>query len=108
MVCVKARGMKEAWRLAAGDDALPAAQIDALHGKRWTINPSFRDTKDLRFGMGMSEFSASTTRSKSSVGPAVLKRASFNVGGEFQALATVANFSLRIATHGAPCERTKI
>jgi hypothetical protein len=25
-----------------------------LHAKRWGIEPSFRDTKDLRFGLGMS------------------------------------------------------
>ena len=55
VVCVKAKGMKEAWHLAASDGALPAARIVALYGKRWTIEPSFRDTKDLRFGMGMSE-----------------------------------------------------
>lgn len=24
------------------------------HAKRWTIEPSFQDTKDLRFGMGLS------------------------------------------------------
>jgi hypothetical protein len=35
--------------------ALSAAQIVALYAKRWTIEPSFRDTKDLRFGMGMSQ-----------------------------------------------------
>jgi hypothetical protein len=55
VVCVKAREMKEAWHLAASDSALSAAEIVALYGKRWTIEPSFRDTKDLRFGMGMSE-----------------------------------------------------
>lgn len=55
VVCVKAKGMKEAWHLAASDGALSAARIVALYGKRWTIEPSFRDTKDLRFGMGMSE-----------------------------------------------------
>jgi hypothetical protein len=55
VVCVKARGMKEAWHLAASDGALSSARIVALYGKRWTIEPSFRDTKDLRFGMGMSE-----------------------------------------------------
>ncbi len=48
-------GMKEAWHLAASDGALSAAQIVELYAKRWTIEPSFRDTKDLRFGMGMSE-----------------------------------------------------
>ena len=46
--------MKEAWHLAASG-TLSAAQIIALYAKRWTIEPSFRDTKDLRFGMGMSE-----------------------------------------------------
>jgi len=55
VVCVKAAGMKEAWHLAASDGTLSAPQIVALYGKRWTIEPSFRDSKDLRFGMGMSE-----------------------------------------------------
>ena len=55
VVCVKARGMKEAWHLAASDGARSPAQIVALYSKRWTIEPSFRDTKDLRFGMGMGE-----------------------------------------------------
>jgi hypothetical protein len=27
---------------------------EPLYSKRWTIEPSFRDSKDLRFGMGMS------------------------------------------------------
>jgi len=55
VVCVKAVGMKQAWHLAASDGALSASQIVKLYSKRWTIEPSFRDTKDLRFGMGMSE-----------------------------------------------------
>ena len=54
VVCVKAQGMKEAWHLAASDGARSAAQIVNLYSKRWTIEPSFRDSKDLRFGMGMS------------------------------------------------------
>jgi hypothetical protein len=53
VVCVKASGMKEAWHLAASDGALSAAQIVKMYSKRWTIEPSFRDSKDLRFGMGM-------------------------------------------------------
>jgi hypothetical protein len=28
----------------------------------WTIEPSFRDTKDLRFGMGMSRLRTSTAK----------------------------------------------
>src|ERR1700689_259072 len=54
VVCVKAAGMKEAWHLAASDGALSAPQIVKLYSKPWTIEPSFRDSKDLRFGMGMS------------------------------------------------------
>ena len=54
VVGVKAAGMKEAWHLAASDGALSAPQIIKLYSKRWTIEPSFRDSKDLRFGMGMS------------------------------------------------------
>ena len=54
-VCVHAKGMKEAWHLAASDGAKSATAIIGLYAKRWTIEPSFRDTKDLRFGMGMAE-----------------------------------------------------
>jgi len=54
VVCVKAPDMKEAWHLAASDGRLSAPEIIKLYSKRWTIEPSFRDSKDLRFGMGMS------------------------------------------------------
>jgi len=53
-VCVKAKGMKEAWHLAASDAEATARAIINLYSRRWTIEPSFRDTKDLRFGMGLS------------------------------------------------------
>jgi UDPglucose 6-dehydrogenase len=46
-------GMAEPWHLAANDGSLSASQIIKLYSKRWTIEPSFRDSKDLRFGMGM-------------------------------------------------------
>jgi hypothetical protein len=54
VVCVKAVGMAEAWHLAASDGDLSASGIIKLYSRRWTIEPSFRDSKDLRFGMGMS------------------------------------------------------
>ena len=54
VVCVKAPEMKEPWHLAASDGSLSAAAIIKLYAKRWTIEPSFRDSKNLRFGMGMS------------------------------------------------------
>ena len=54
VVCVKARDMKEAWCLAASNAGATARQIMNYYAKRWTIEPGFRDTKDLRFGMGLS------------------------------------------------------
>ena len=50
-----ARDMKEPWCLAASDAEVTAATLINHYAKRWTIEPSFRDTKDLRFGMGLSE-----------------------------------------------------
>jgi hypothetical protein len=55
VVCAKASYMKEARRLAASDGDLSASQIVALYAKRWTIEPSFRDTTDFRFGTGIGE-----------------------------------------------------
>jgi hypothetical protein len=54
VVCVKARDMKEAWCLAASNAEATAREILNLYAKRWTIEPGFRDAKDLRFGMGLS------------------------------------------------------
>ena len=54
VVCVHAKGMKEPWCLAASDpEAMPAVLVNH-YARRWTIEPQFRDTKDLRFGMGLS------------------------------------------------------
>lgn len=54
VVCVKARDMKEAWCLAASNAEATAREILNLYAKRWTIEPAFRDAKDLRFAMGLS------------------------------------------------------
>jgi Transposase DDE domain len=54
VVCVHAKGMKEPWCLAASDPEATAAVLVNHHAKRWTTEPSFRDTKDLRFGVGLS------------------------------------------------------
>ena len=53
VVCVQARGMKECWCLAASDPEATAAELVNHYAKRWQIEPHFRDTKDLRFGMGL-------------------------------------------------------
>jgi hypothetical protein len=54
VVCVHARDMKEPWCLATSKAEATAPAIIRLYARRWTIEPSFRDTKDLRFGMGLS------------------------------------------------------
>ncbi len=53
VVCVHAKDMKEPWCLAASNADAGVREIIDLYAKRWTIEPGFRDTKDLRFGMGL-------------------------------------------------------
>lgn len=55
VVCVHSKGMSEAWCLATSISRASAREIVQLYGQRWTIETVFRDTKDLRFGMGLSE-----------------------------------------------------
>ena len=54
VVCVHAKAMKDPWCLAASDPEASAATLVNHYARRWTIEPQFRDTKDLRFGMGLS------------------------------------------------------
>ena len=54
VVCVHAKDMKEPWCLATSERDATAATLINHYAKRWTIEPQFRDTKDLRFGMGLS------------------------------------------------------
>jgi hypothetical protein len=54
VVMVKAKQMKDAWCLASSRSDLKAAEIVKLYAKRFTIEESFRDTKDMRFGLGLS------------------------------------------------------
>ncbi len=53
VICVHARDMKAAWCLAASNAEATAREITNHYARRWTIEPGFRDTKDLRFGMGL-------------------------------------------------------
>jgi len=54
VVCVQAKGMKEPWCLATSLREATAATLVNHYARRWTIEPQFRDTKDLQFGMGLS------------------------------------------------------
>src|ERR687897_2893461 len=53
VVCVHAKAMKEPWCLVASNPDATAPQIIKLYSKRWGVEPAFRDTKDLRFGLGL-------------------------------------------------------
>jgi hypothetical protein len=54
VVCVHAKDMKEPWCLATSQREAMAATLVNHYARRWTIEPQFRDTKDLQFGMGLS------------------------------------------------------
>jgi len=53
-VIVKAARMKDTWCLATSLATATAAEVIKLYGRRFTIEETFRDTKDLHFGMGLS------------------------------------------------------
>lgn len=54
VVCIKKKGMKEPWCLATSLKEASGAEVVALYSRRFSIEESFRDIKDLRFGMGLS------------------------------------------------------
>ncbi len=53
VVCVQHPDMKQAWCLAASTTDATAKHLIGYYGRRWGIECGLRDTKDLRFGMGM-------------------------------------------------------
>lgn len=59
-VCAHHKGMADAWFLASSRDDLTAAEIVALYGRRFTIEEQFRDAKDPRFGLGLTQYSTSS------------------------------------------------
>ena len=50
VVCVKAKGMKQTWCIAASNPTAAAGVLIRWYAKRWGIEPQFRDTKDIHFG----------------------------------------------------------
>jgi len=53
IVICKEAGMKEMWCLACSLSNIATQTILNLYGKRWTTETSYRDEKDLYFGMGL-------------------------------------------------------
>ncbi len=47
--------MKDAWCLVTSDSTARAMEVVRLYGRRFTIEESFRDTKNPRFGFGLSQ-----------------------------------------------------
>lgn len=54
VVLVHDKRMKDAWCLATSRPDLGAPAVTKLYGRRFTIEETFRDAKDLHFGMGLS------------------------------------------------------
>ena len=54
VVVVHAKAMKEAWCLATSLHERKASEVVKLYGRRFTIEETFRDQKNFRFGMGLS------------------------------------------------------
>lgn len=54
VVVVHAKAMKEAWCLATSLRNRTASEVVKLYGRRFTIEETFRDQKNFRFGMGLS------------------------------------------------------
>jgi len=53
VVVVHARAMKEPWCLVTSRKEDTASQVVKKYGRRFSIEETFRDTKDLHFGMGL-------------------------------------------------------
>ena len=54
MVCVQDKEMNEPWCLVASERKVATRTLIRYYAKRWGIETSFRDIKDIRFGMALS------------------------------------------------------
>jgi len=54
VVVVRAKKMKESWCLATTLSERTASEVVKLYGRRFTIEETFRDQKNFRFGLGLS------------------------------------------------------
>ena len=60
VVCVQAKDMKQPWCLATSLADEKAGILLKKYAKRWSIECSFRDSKDPHFGMGMGQIRISS------------------------------------------------
>ncbi len=61
VVLVHAKNMKESWCFASSLSKQDARAVVKLYGKRFTIEETFRDKEDPRFGMGLLHARVSST-----------------------------------------------
>jgi hypothetical protein len=54
VICVHEQGMKDPWCIVASEWSLTGAGAKKYYGKRFSCEETFRDVKDLHYGMGMS------------------------------------------------------
>jgi len=59
VICVQEKGMKDIWCLVSSTPEFKTKEIINFYAKRWSIEPKFRDQKNLRFGMGLYNVSIS-------------------------------------------------
>ena len=60
VLCVRDTAMKQPWHVATSSTTATARALMKLYAKRWSIECGLRDTKALRFGMGMGSIRVST------------------------------------------------
>ena len=53
VICVHEKGMKDPWCIVASDSTLMGSEVKKYYGKRFSCEETFRDLKDLHFGLGM-------------------------------------------------------
>lgn len=55
VIVTKEKNMKDAWYLVSNCKNKTTRELINLYGRRWKIEPYFRDVKDQRFGFGLSQ-----------------------------------------------------
>ncbi len=55
VVCVQDKGMKEPWCLVSSRHDLKGVEITVAYGRRFTVEETFRDVKNPRFGLGLTQ-----------------------------------------------------
>jgi hypothetical protein len=55
VVCVQDKAMKEPWCLVSSRHDLKGVEIKVAYGRRFTVEETFRDVKNPRFGLGLTQ-----------------------------------------------------